>query len=99
MTIVTTHYRYKRPSRTKPKAAAIQRPATVTSPDKKQPDLPDRPKPASAIVGPRKAASLPAWKDGDPRSPAEAVAGAGAADAGSRRRGEQAGRENHQATQ
>ena len=50
MTIVTTHYRYKRPSRKKPKAAAIEGPIVVTSPDKKRPTLPEHPKPARVIV-------------------------------------------------
>lgn len=73
MTIVTTHYRYKRPSRKKPKAAAIEGPTVVTSPDKKRPTLPEHPKPARVIVGPQKAAPRPAWEDGDPHAPAEAA--------------------------
>jgi hypothetical protein len=73
MTIVTTRYRYKRPSRKKPKAAAIEGPTTVTSPDRKHPPLPDHPNPTYVIVRPQKAAPLPAWKDGDPHAPAEAA--------------------------
>jgi len=51
----------------------MEGPAIVTSPHNKLRALPDHPNPASAIVGPQKAASLPGRRSPDRHHPFRAI--------------------------